>query len=347
MEDFLQAALFASVDLRSRRASPFDRRLLVALNGLLTQLKAATDVFRCWVPVEGLKIDRPSARFGGVAFVKFGRHQLREMTRRRPPEARGANWQPFRKILRDSNAWGSVCAVVDVDARDYESAQTVAIARTRQILDVVNVFSDLVPYNYGWLYLPGDAARSRQVIPIQRRNGDATALHTRLEPFTALSWKSLTDARGIARPLRGLDRLARSVKGDDTCAALLLTAAQWIGRATVDRRREQSFLLYAIALETMLLPDQSTELGFRLRLRAAHVLEKGVARRERISKDMARLYDVRSKIVHAGSYQVTDEDLGRLRFLVKRALFRLVSVPKIHPMKRDKFAAWLDRRLFH
>jgi hypothetical protein len=146
---------------------------------------------------------------------------------------------------------------------------------------------------------------------MRTRAGAFSVQHTTIELRGSVSWRAVREAKHIAKPFRGFDRLARSPEDGDTCDALLLTAAQWIGRATVERRREEAFLLYAIALETMLLPTQAQELGYRLRLRAAHVLGKTVAARKRIAADLAALYTVRSKIVHAGWYQVTDEDYGR------------------------------------
>jgi hypothetical protein len=161
-----------------------------------------------------------------------------------------------------------------------------------------------------------------------------------------MSWKSLRAAKHIAAPLSGLSRLAKSTLTNDKCGSLLLAAAEWAGRATVERRREQSFLLFAISLETMMLPVKETQgLGHRLRLRVAHLLGRSLEARERIAKDVSRLYGVRSKIVHAGSYEVTDTDLGRLRQLVKSCLFRLVANRKLHSMKRDEYSEWLDRQL--
>lgn len=236
--------------------------------------------------------------------------------------------------------------MVDVLARDSASAETLAIARTRNILDALNLFTDLVPYNHGWLYLRGDSGRGHQVVPIQKGNGDFGASFTALDPMGSLSWKSLRTTKRIGRPLRNLEKLARFPAPSDTCGALLLTASQWAGRATVDRRREQSFLLYAIALETMMLPTQESQgLGHRLRLRVAHLLGRNEAARKRIAAEMGRLYGVRSKVVHAGSYQVTDEDLGRLRSFVKGTLFRLLATPTTHFMKRQELSEWLDRKL--
>jgi hypothetical protein len=146
VEGFLQEAVFDALDIHSRSTSSFDERLRAALDKLVTRLRAPSEVYRCWVPIEGLKLDRRAARFGPVAFAKFGPCQLRELTQRNPAKRRPA-WPQILKHVRESKAWGRVCSVVEVKARDSESAQTLAFRRTRQILDLVNVFTDLVPYN--------------------------------------------------------------------------------------------------------------------------------------------------------------------------------------------------------
>jgi hypothetical protein len=347
VESLLQEALFASLDIDNRSSSSFEDRTRVALNRLLALLQAPSEVFRCWVPIEGLELDTRSARFGGISFVKFGRNQLGSLKLRsvKPRNRQALQWS--LKRIRESNTWGSLCAAVDISARDSASAERLALRRTRQILDVLNLFSDLVPYNSGWIYLRGETAPAIQVLPIQKRGSNfLTVSFGRLKPLAPMSWKSLRATKHIALPLRSLDRIARARNIDKTCAALLLTGAQWAGRATIDRRREQGFLLYAIALETVMLPTKETQgLGHRLRLRVAHLLGETVAARERLAKQMTDLYDVRSKIVHAGSYEVTDVDLGRLRSLVKGTLFRLLATQKIHSMNPKQLSEWLDRKL--
>jgi hypothetical protein len=347
VESFLQRALFASLDLRSRSTRSFDERLAAALTQLLALLKAPSEKYACWVPVEGLKLDRAGATFGGIKFVKFGRHQLGQLTARRPtPESRSVSWRRTLTGLRDKRLWGAVCAAVEVRARDSHSAEVLALRRTRQAIALVNLFTDLVPYNYGWVYLRGEATPSQQIVPIQNAKGDFTASHSTLEPFASMSWKALREAKGIAGPFRTLNRLSGSTGKSDNAAGVLLSAAQWVGEATVERRREKSFLLYAIALETMMLPThEGGELGYRLRLRAAHVLGRTVTARERIAKEVGRLYGVRSRIVHAGSYEVTDSDLGSLRAIVKGALFRLLEFRDVRSLSRQEMAAWLDRKI--
>lgn len=82
VESFLQRALFDSLDLRSRSAQSFDERLGIALGQLLALLMGPSDKYACWVPVEGLTLDRAGANFGGIRFIKFGRHQVRQLTAR-------------------------------------------------------------------------------------------------------------------------------------------------------------------------------------------------------------------------------------------------------------------------
>ena len=350
VESFLQDALFSSLDIRKKRtAQTFDERLTETVKKLGAVLSAPSELFRCWLPVNGLSIGRAHASFGGVGFVRFGETQLRQITRRRSirtPYGRGESWRRNLDLLRKSEVWGAVCAVIEVKARDSSSARGLAVRRARQVIDVLNVFTDLVPFNHGWLYMPGDAAKVLVVVPTQKHNGDFSADFRRLKPFEDVSWKGVKDAKSISTALTRLGGFLRSDHASTSCAALLLAAAQWTGRATVDRRREQSFLLYAIALETMILPTMEGELSYRLRLRVAHLLGRTPESRERIAADVSHLYGVRSRIVHSGSYEVTDEDLGRLRSIVKGCLLRLLSQRAIHSLSAKEFSGWYDRKLW-
>ncbi len=211
---------------------------------------------------------------------------------------------------------------------------------------LTNVFSDLVPYNYGWLYLPGDTVGTKRILPIRRDPDAATTVsYSAIDPLTPFSWKKLRAEQRLFRLFCRLSKLARTSE-TSTCGSLLLSAAQWVGRATIDRRREEAFLLYAIALETLMLPgEKSGELGFRLKLRVAHLLGRTGAARALIAKEISRLYGIRSAIVHAGSYEVTDEDLGLLRSIVKRALLRLLRLTSLHRVTHEQLSDWFDRRI--
>ncbi len=341
VESFLLDAMFDALDLRSKKSITFEWRLRKSLAVLQNRLVAPSEKFTCWVPIEGLKLGKRPGRFGGVVFERFGRRQMRlspEQRKQLPSNRRNG------KLLR-AETWGKVCARVTVAARDWASAEVLAERRARQILDLLNLFTDLVPFCHGWLYLPGEAARAKRALPMKNQAGLLTASLAALDPLAEVSWKSLRETKRIARPFRLLDKLAESDRSRDIGSTIILSAAEWMGRATIERRREQSFLLYSIALETLLLPDTQAELSHRLKLRVAHLLGKTVTARKRIAKDMARLYQTRSKIVHAGSYEVTDDELWLLAGMVKGALFRILSSTQTRSMSRQQFSEWLDRNI--
>lgn len=77
----------------------FDERLKKATAGLFGRLNAPPRRFNCWVPVEGLKLDGPHARFGGVRFLTFRRLQVRAMARARPKPTS----QAWRHLVRFSD----------------------------------------------------------------------------------------------------------------------------------------------------------------------------------------------------------------------------------------------------
>jgi hypothetical protein len=344
VEAFLQDALFAALAMPSPSAEGFEDRLRTALDGLLRLLGAPSQKFTCWIPVGGLALDVPSARFGDVRFATFSQRQLRSMARRAPPSTqRHTAWKFSMTSLRKHGAWKRPCAVVEIEARDFSSAEALARRRTRQILDVLNLFTNVVPYTNGWFYLRGETTRAQEVVPTQRHDGTLMANHVTLPPLADVSWKGIRGARHVAGPLRALSQLATKRKYG---AELWFSSAQWVGRAAVDRRREQSFLLYAIALETMVSPTKEGQgVGQRIRLRVAHILGKTVNARERIAKEVNKLYGTRSKIVHHGSYEVTDDELGRMRVIVTSTLFRLLRNRRLHAMTRDELADWFDRKL--
>ena len=61
----------------------------------------------------------------------------------------------------------------------------------------------------------------------------------------------------------------------------VISSLQWADRATVERRREQAFLLYAIALESLVLADEDKqELKYRLRVPVAHLLGEDEQKRD-------------------------------------------------------------------
>jgi hypothetical protein len=87
-----------------------------------------------------------------------------------------------------------------------------------------------------------------------------------------------------------------------------------------------SFVQAAVVLE-ILLGDKATSdvigLGELLRNRCAYLISRSPLERERILSDFARIYDVRSKIVHEGKKRLNLDEwklFSRLRWICQRVI---------------------------
>jgi hypothetical protein len=124
----------------------------------------------------------------------------------------------------------------------------------------------------------------------------------------------------------------------------LLSAIQWAGRATVEERREEAFVLFTIALESLLVntkeKDQVTQ---RFALRGAHLLGKDFASRKQLYRRLKQLYGLRSQIVHSGSTEIADADRDTIAQFVRAAIFNmLVSKPFCEMRTVEEFHTWFE-----
>jgi hypothetical protein len=338
VESRLQDALFYSLDISQTRAGSFSERLANAIRTLGEELTAPAGTYRLWIPVCGLRREDLPYRFGATRFVTYGAAQERQLL---AGQARPDKLRHLLLQLRGEPSWGQTCAVVDVEARDFESARVLAGAATRGALDCINFFRDLVPYNHGWLYMPGEAESTSDVSLGLSRDRNVTVSYNRAGPLLPFSLEQVRQSKTLGRQLRLVGDLMKTSKSG-SMGGILLTSFQWCGRATVEVRREQSYLLFAIALEAAILPVQDEELNYRLGNRVAGLLGRGREERSAIRKSIGNLYKVRSAIVHSGSYEVSDEDLGRLRALTKRSLLVLAKRRGLWAMATGEFNRWLE-----
>lgn len=344
IEGYLRDALFLSLDIQHKRPKAFDERLNDALGELRNRLRAPTLSYRCFVPIHGFAPKDLPLGFGGMRFVTFGPSHQRQLLK---PIAKSATSKSFRRLvseLKDRELWGSPCAIVDVSARDFDSAAVRARVATRAAADSINFLDELIPYNHGWLYLPAEGASALEVAPIVSSDGHVLLSHARVGPLAPFSLENLRKDRRALRHLLALSALSR-IATPKTAGEVLLTSVRWAGRATVEPKRELSFLLFAIALEAAVLPEHNQELTYRLSLRVAGLMGRSREQRVEIRQWVAALYGVRSKIVHSGSYEVTDEDLGRLRWLTKSVLLRLLRRRSLWKSSLSDLGTWFEGRV--
>ena len=93
-----------------------------------------------------------------------------------------------------------------------------------------------------------------------------------------------------------------------------------MGRSVVAQSADESFLGCTIAVERLLIPDGTETTVERFSDRLALLI--GATEEERVwtSRSAKRLYDLRSKIVHAAFAGVTDDDYLRMEDWAIRCL---------------------------
>jgi hypothetical protein len=211
-------------------------------------------------------------------------------------------------------------------------------------------------------YLPGEASRGGAFSPAFRLSaaaGGDTAIYPSL--YTVGPLLNLDVSRTNLGKLSkfGFNRingiLSKKKVERNALEQRILSAVQLAGRATVldlsnkkykedtDSRREEAFLLYAISLESLLLRKEKSDNTMKFKRRGATILGADPPRRQELEKHLSDLYDLRSRIVHDGSIEVSDEDLYRIRIYAKHALITSLVRKEVQNMtSEEEFVSWLE-----
>lgn len=348
VEQYLRDALFGALDLQKRSQAPFEDRLALAIDELKASLAKLPVDYKCYLPLAGCDASGLPWTFGAVRLVVFNETQVKHIVAAAGRTRNDASVLGVLEGVQRAASWNQPVAIVTVPARDDDAARDLATKRVQQTVDCMNFFVDLIPYNHGWVYLPGEAASVLGVSPVTGTDGSVSALFQWQGPLRPFSVQSLKTTASLRPALSRVHRMLREQPGSKLDQSVL-ASVQWAGRASAEQKKEEAFILFAIALETLVLPDSSTqELTYRLRVRAAHLLGHDANARKEISQLIGHLYNVRSRIVHSGFYEVTDEDLGRLKAIVIRCVLRTLLHRRIRQLKTpEELASWFDYRVLH
>jgi hypothetical protein len=340
VERSLEEALFHALDLQQTSGKTFDQRLQEGLKALRAQLNSAPVEFQVLVEVQGLAAKDLPFALGTVRFVKFGSRQRSILLQGQSKGSKRTLVTTVEKLD------GKVCAQIKVAARDFDAARSIARREARTAIDCVNFFVDLIPYNHCWLYFSAEGASVAEITPAREATGQVHVGLDRRGPALSYSVEHLRQSSPLLADFRRLGTLYRLAK-PKTAADCLLTAFQWAGRATVEPKREESYLLYAIALETAILPTENAELTYRLSTRVAAILGRSRQQRSEMRRTIGHLYAIRSQVAHSGYLEVTEQDLGTMRLLTKRTLLRLVRRRGLWAKNLPDYNAWLESQTEH
>ncbi|MCY4604204.1 MAG: HEPN domain-containing protein [Gemmatimonadetes bacterium] len=347
IDSALRTAVFEVVDIPKRRDQNLSVRLDHALEKLRTFLASPSEEYECWIEVGGLDVVSLPTCFGGVRFIVFGAEQIQNLKEAGQKKHIIGQLEGFIDLLTD-RLLDRPTAVVRVNARDKKAALSLAERKVRAIIECLNFFSDTISGYHGWLFLPTNQESPSEVARLAV--SDSGSMETDYSDDRPVGIFSIAEVRENAEEMVrcAFDRVESLLeKSRNDVDELLLTAIRWAGRATVARTREESFLLFVIALECLVLPTEKDKLRSRLSQRVARLCGEDMDQRLELAKRTKKLYDVRSKIVHSGHYEVTEDERDEIRIAAKVVILRLLTDPDVEKYgKLDKLHEYFERLTF-
>jgi hypothetical protein len=354
IDEYLKDAIMAALDVNNRRANTsFEQRIEDALVNLKNKVSAKPITWHVHYRVSRLEPTFNPSNFGRVNFIVFNDdyfNPIKETLKHnaKDEKSRDIHLQQIRDFTEEPLS-GRTVAIVEVAAIDDDAARSQALKELLLTIDVINFYSDIFySPKSAYVSLYGAEDRSWESIPVFIPGDEPKLMQYqkaigRLQPFLM---SELIHGKGQELgSARISEILAKSNR--NSIEERILSAMQWAGRATIDERQEEAFLLYAIALECLIMEKgNEPELGYRLRMRVAHLLGEDLNTRQDIKSIVNRLYGIRSSIVHKGEYIVPDSELKILRFFTKGSIMRiLIEEPFVSMKSDDELLGWFDKQL--
>jgi hypothetical protein len=279
--------------------------------------------------VAGLSLDCTGQTFGKLQF-------LRDTVRNRAEHSDENS---------DAGRVTSVFVRACVQAIDMESARHTALALADQHLAVLNaLFSDWQPSRIH-LY-------RGQPEPFIRKNITRAAKVGGDNPLTQFGSKITgtilsRDEWGGFLKARGGAAVSQLLVQNHTFANRIIAGYVTAGTACVEPKPELAFLLFAIALESVVLGKQvKTEITYQLGARVAHLLAQTLDARRSIVEQVNDLYRLRSAIVHSGKNDVSETDLYTIRAVCLSSLQTLITSSNFTEMNSvEELDRWFDDRM--
>lgn len=347
IERLFKKAILVGLSIKKNSTSSFDERMNIAIRELIGGLKSSPRAYYLYYPVNGLMNSELPQQFGRVKFVLFDNKLIQEYYDQVKDVFENYTEEKKKLIFDYTNEQlsGKAGGIIPASATDPVAAEDLALRELHSTIDTINFFSDLLSGVRAFLYLPGE--RERILTPSlltsdvpQQYSSIGTSVKGPIAPLS-LSTLYKNSKFGFPRA----NKLLIEQKGE--LQGRLLAALQWAGRATTDARSEEAFLLYAIALESIMLSDnERDELQYRLSLRVGHLLGKDAQSRKQIVDQVKDLYKIRSQIVHSGKFRITDSNLQQIRLITKKSILKILEEESFLNMQTPKeFASWFETKI--
>ena len=115
--------------------------------------------------------------------------------------------------------------------------------------------------------------------------------------------------------------LAKDTKSRNDLEKRIINAIRWIGTGIHSGSECDKFLMFVIALESLLMKRNEEGKSSPIAERCAFLLSDKFDRRTQIDKEVIAAYNTRSEIVHEGQTEITAEQVGSAQWLAISCLF--------------------------
>ena len=313
IDSALKDAVFAVVDLPGTRATDVEVRVQAAVDAFRVFIETPSRDYECWIEVEGLDAASLPAEFGPTRFTVLGDTHIDNvvnLVEEKHTVAQKPKLEFFDWIAEDIQ--GRSVAIQRVKARDASAAVLLAEHEVQATIECLNFFAALIPYNRARLRMPSGRLQSGDSLQMAVAD-DGSFTHNRqaTHPWTF----SMDKLRELAGPVSEALKRVESIRSNDGRSEvdeLLLRAVRWAGRAAAAGTREDKFLNAMISLECVMLPKQKDKLSAHLAARTARMLNDEADDTGELERKVKRLYDLRSRLVHDGSLDITEDDQAAL-----------------------------------
>lgn len=310
--------------------------------------------FNIYVPIYGLKVSSETFRLGNTEFLPPTDENLKaiksQVLAALSPTAVHANQDEqldrYLGVITDAFRVASI-ARTGVQALDDAAATEICDRSLQKTIRLLNFYTDIAePASLRVRVADSNSIReTTQMLIVGAETVVRSSTARRMG--MPLQTCSLEGGESDRFGLRALQALLE-VETPNKLATRLLSSIEWCGRGTACARPEEALLCYVVALESLLLDNgkNQSQLSYQLALRAASILGVDVEGRREIFHRCREIYGLRSKVVHGGFTDVTEEEIEWARQLAKRVCLKFLQEAPFRDWKSvEEMNDWVTSRL--
>jgi hypothetical protein len=243
---------------------------------------------------------------------------------------------------------GRTLARATVAGAEPLRAQELFQERVREALHCLIFYSYFSPGAdlHKVLDFAGAVGSGRNLI-VRLVSGQQVSIHGGRDVFPC----ELTGDRVASFDQLGLERLGKVLSTEPEKRTPLekscLNAITWVSRGLQDDVADSGLLKLCVGMESLLLRRSEQPYGKTMGERAAFLLARDPDARAKVAEQVAKIYDARSAVAHAGRSPNVEEQLGPARFYATRAILLFLRRMWEEGWESvEDFVAWCDKLRF-